>query len=79
MPSEYPLANRIRRDHRELRSYVSPDCPGTTEVNEFGKLLEAHIRFEEREVFEPTQHRLPSTALKAIEAETIINHSRGTN
>jgi hypothetical protein len=35
-------------------------------VEEFGRLLESHVRFEEREVFEHTQDRLSSAALRAI-------------
>jgi len=34
---------------------------------EFGDMLERHIRFEERELFEIAQERLSSDALKEIE------------
>jgi hypothetical protein len=37
-------------------------------VERFGKALESHIRYEERQVFESTQNRLPTAALDAIAA-----------
>jgi hypothetical protein len=35
-------------------------------LEKFGERLDAHIRYEERQVFEPTQHRLPAGVLEAI-------------
>jgi hypothetical protein len=35
-------------------------------VEEFGRLLESHVRFEEREVFERTQDRISKAALLTI-------------
>jgi hypothetical protein len=61
---EPALAQRIRDEHRALRALEASDAPS---LEQLGTLLEAHIRFEEREVFEPTQHRLPASALDAIQ------------
>jgi len=62
----FELTARIRDDHARLRA-LRDTAPLTVDlVGEFGRLLESHVRFEEREVFEPTQDRLPKAALRAI-------------
>jgi hemerythrin-like domain-containing protein len=63
---EASLANRIREDHGALRALRNSEAPDRSLINRFGELLESHIRFEERQVFEPTQDRLPPRALAAI-------------
>jgi hemerythrin-like domain-containing protein len=65
---EASLADRIREDHAALRALRESEAPSRELVERFGALLEAHIRYEERQVFEPTQHRLPARALEAIAA-----------
>lgn len=66
---EAGLAARIRDDHTALRALASETAPSVEALRRFGELLAAHVRFEEREVFEPTQARLPSDALRAIAEE----------
>jgi len=63
---EGSLAERIREDHRELRALRDAGHPTRASVARFGELLEAHIRYEERQVFEPVQQRLPARALQAV-------------
>ena len=70
---EASLASRIREDHSALRALRESKTPNPTLINRFGELLESHIRFEERQVFEPTQSRLPARALKAIAAACEAN------
>ena len=65
---EPALAVRIRADHAALRALVEAAEPGRDGAERFGRLLEAHVRFEEREVFEIAQARLPAPALRAIAA-----------
>jgi hypothetical protein len=65
---EASLASRIREDHSALRALRESHAPVQTLINHFGELLESHIRFEERQVFEATQDRLPERALEAIAA-----------
>ncbi|RIL07039.1 MAG: hemerythrin domain-containing protein [Proteobacteria bacterium] len=65
---EAALAERIRADHAALRAQVGEPAPRGGHVEAFGRLLDAHVRFEEREVFEPVQHRLAPAALAAIAA-----------
>ena len=63
---EAALANRIREEHAALRALRDAPGPDGARLERFGALLESHIRYEEREVFETTQHRLPAEALEAI-------------
>jgi len=63
---ESELAARIRNDHTRLRAIRDTTPPTKDLIDEFGRLLESHVRFEEREVFEQTQDRLSAAALRAI-------------
>lgn len=65
---EASLAARIRDEHAALRALRDAPAPDRAGLARFGELLEAHIRFEEREVFEATQDRLPAPTLAAIAA-----------
>jgi len=40
--------------------------PNLDAIGRFGRLLEAHVRFEEREVFEIAQARLTPAMLRAV-------------
>jgi len=63
---EFGHVARVRADHARLRALRDTE-PVTGElVAEFGRLLESHVRFEEREVFEHDQDRLPEAALQQI-------------
>jgi len=65
---ETAIIKRFHDDHRELRSRVRNKTDRSlAALNEFGEILEAHIRFEERELFEIAQSRLSSESLKAVE------------
>jgi hypothetical protein len=63
---ESALADRIREDHTALRALREFEPVDQALVLRFGELLETHVRFEERQVFESTQQRLPAHALRAI-------------
>lgn len=65
---ESALADRVRADHASLRSLAAESSANGAYVERFGRLLEAHVRFEEREVFEIAQARLPVADLDAIAA-----------
>jgi len=75
---EFELAARIRDDHARLRALRDTTLITENLVEEFGRLLESHVRFEEREVFETTQDRLPEAALRAI-SEACGSTSRTTS
>lgn len=59
------LAEGIRGDHAALRALLT-EGRGELALRRFGERLRSHVRFEEREVFEGTQDRLPASALRAI-------------
>jgi hypothetical protein len=63
---EATLAERIRKEHAELRALRDAPPRDAETLASLGRLLEAHVRFEERQVFEPTQRRLPAAALRAL-------------
>ena len=65
---EASLASRIRQDHAVLRALRESGGSSRSVIERFGELLDAHIRYEERDVFEATQDRLPASALKAIDS-----------
>lgn len=54
------LAERTLADHRELRALAAElRQPATATLARFADLLEAHVRFEERELFETAQALMP--------------------
>jgi hemerythrin-like domain-containing protein len=70
---EASLACRIREDHAVLRSLRDSGAPSRAVIDRFGELLDAHIRYEERQVFERVQDRLPASTLEAIAAACEAN------
>ncbi len=62
------LVERTTDDHRRLRKAVSEDAlRSASGLKAFGEMLDQHIRFEERELFEEAQRLLSRDDLKAIE------------
>ena len=64
---ESQLAKRLFDEHTALREFLSPGrdrTPGN--LGRFGELLEQHIRFEERELFEVAQDVLDRRELGEI-------------
>ena len=64
---EEKLVQRLSEEHEELRGLIDPEHPRNREnLNRFGDLLEQHIRFEERELFEVAQGQLSEDELAAV-------------
>ena len=62
------LAERTLAEHRTLRALVRRLAAGDGAcLHRFGELLEAHVRFEERELFPRAESILPPEALAGIE------------
>jgi hypothetical protein len=69
---EGALAERALAEHAALRDLLGraggPD--GLEPLRAFAAALEAHIRFEERELFPAAERRLPAEALDRVGART---------
>lgn len=60
------LVERTLADHRELRALAAElRQPATATLARFADLLEAHVRFEERELFETAQALMPERTAEA--------------
>lgn len=65
---ELQLVKRLYKEHDALRQFFSPGSGRTpADLYSFGDLLEKHIRYEERELFEVAQNTLSPDVLRAIE------------
>jgi hemerythrin-like domain-containing protein len=64
---ESRLAKQLYEEHEALRQFLVPGSERTAaDLRRFGELLEKHIRFEERELFEAAQNSLSPEALQAV-------------
>ena len=65
---ELDLVRRTRSEHEELRRLANRlQAKDATSLRRFGELLEAHVRFEERELFALAESLLTPEALAIIE------------
>jgi len=74
-PGLAALADELVREHRQLFKMINdvPASPDKKEaLNEIGKLLEQHIRKEERQLFEMMQQELGAGELSELERK--LNH-----
>jgi hemerythrin-like domain-containing protein len=62
------MAARIRRDHEQIRARAGT-LATVADANSLGQLLNDHVRFEEREVFELLEARLDPGRLAELGAE----------
>jgi hemerythrin-like domain-containing protein len=66
------LSKRLYEEHRALRACVAEGSGRAAgDLTRFGELLESHIRFEERELFETAQSCMSSDALAAVAAASL--------
>lgn len=66
---EYARTTRTLDEHRQLRALAQAGASGdTASLLSFGLLLEAHVRFEERELFPLAEAILPAKVLAAVAA-----------
>jgi len=64
---ETQLTQRLLDEHATLREFVIPGRDQTpAELGRFGELLEKHVRFEERELFEVAQDKLNHDELSEV-------------
>lgn len=63
----HALARRAEQDHAWLRAGAARAAAGATgELGAWAERLTAHVRFEERELFEHAQRHLPADVLDAL-------------
>ena len=74
--SNKPMLKKFYSDHERLRAFFKPNSARTAkDLQSFGLLLEQHIRFEERELFQEAQRVLSEDALNSIsKACKLIKH-----
>lgn len=64
---ESAMVRRLLGEHAALRAFVRPGAGRTpADLANFGELLELHIRFEERELFDAAQRLLSTEELAAV-------------
>jgi hypothetical protein len=63
---EREMAERIAGEHDRLRAMIDGRMVTDSDLRAFGQLLDDHIRYEERVVFEETQHRISDDVLAEI-------------
>lgn len=64
------LVARTLKEHRQLHELAARlDENGA--LNEFAQLIKAHVRFEERTLFDVCQERFDAQAIAAIEKRSI--------
>lgn len=73
---ESGLTERLRAEHGELRA-LAAEAGGTERLRRFGELLDAHIRFEERELFPLAQEKLTPETLEKVRAAHAAGHAPG--
>ena len=65
---ESALIKRLHEEHQAMRSFFLPESGrSSNELKNFADLLEKHVRFEERELFEVAQNRLSPDILCEID------------
>jgi hemerythrin-like domain-containing protein len=67
-PGSAALGERMCSEHAEIRSRARSlaDAPEVTAANELGALLNAHVRFEERELFPLLEEAVPAETLADV-------------
>ena len=62
------MANRVRREHEQIREWAET-AAGVDDAHALGELLNDHVRFEERELFEFLESRLTQAELDRLGRE----------
>ena len=66
---EQAVVDQLNDEHVVLRDLVAPESDrSAANLARFGELLDAHIRFEEREFFVAVERSLTPAEMQAIEA-----------
>lgn len=64
---KYDLVNQLNKEHKEIRNHFQPKSSRSfNALIRFGKLLEQHVRFEDRELFNVVQESFTQDMLASI-------------
>lgn len=78
LPPSDILCQRARDEHTQIREIMMELCEGHSKDEDlfyrFAELIEAHVRYEERELFPYLENTLPVGTLKATEAKLTGTH-----
>ncbi|MFQ5446839.1 MAG: hemerythrin domain-containing protein [Saprospiraceae bacterium] len=66
LPQEHPLIEKALAQHETLRQLFGENTDLTTTLSDIAGALDAHIRFEERELFEEIQRNVSEEQLLAL-------------
>ncbi len=78
LPSNDPMRLRVEKDHANIRALIEDlksGQNGSSELVQLATILDAHIRFEERELFQYLQQTLPPAGLQRLQKsdETLLH------
>lgn len=78
LPPDDPLCERGRKEHDEIRGMIRTIAgkrpPETDLFVRFANAVEAHVRFEERELFPYFEVKIPQEKLRKIAEELLGKH-----
>jgi hemerythrin-like domain-containing protein len=78
LPDEDPLCGRARQEHGQIRGMIAEIGEGLAVdpalFNRFADAVEAHVRYEERELFPYLEEKLSAEKLEKIETEISRSH-----
>lgn len=69
------MADRVRREHEQIRA-LSNGLETLADAHRLGELLNEHVRFEERELFELLEARLEPEKLSRLGREIELAEAR---
>lgn len=72
--NDHPMVQKAFEQHRQLNQLFAADAASIEKLQEIEKELKAHIRFEERELFNKIQQQLPSEKLQQLNDQ--LSHTR---
>jgi hemerythrin-like domain-containing protein len=72
--NDHPMVQKALEQHRHLNQLFTAAADSLEKLQEIEKRLKAHIRFEERELFNEIQQQLPSEKLQQLNDQ--LSHTR---
>ena len=64
--NENPLIQKALKEHQEIHQLAAKGFQDAEALQKFGELLEQHTRFEERQIFQEVQDKVPEEKLQVL-------------